>query len=94
MTRDIHIKEDWYSDFDDLYYNRCWSGAKDTLEDIKNAGVEDAFMDCLITAFDMDEVVDMGELNDFIWFERDYIYEYCGLNEDGELIDEDEEEEY
>ena len=34
------------------------------------------------------------EVNDFIWFERDFIYENLGLNENGELIeDEDYSEE-
>lgn len=92
MASDIHVKEDWYSDFNDLYYNRCWFGAKDTLEDIKNAGVEDEFMDYLTEVFLDEEVVDMGELNDFIWFERDSIYEACGLDENGELIVEEDEE--
>ena len=91
MARDIHVKEDWYSDFNDLYYNRCWGGAKATLEDIKNAGVEDEFMDCLIMTFDTEDVVDMTELNDFIWFGRDYIYDWCGLNENGGLVEDEEE---
>lgn len=27
------------------------------------------------------------EVNDFLWFERDYIYESLGLDENGRLID-------
>lgn len=70
-----------------------WSGAIDTLEDIQNANKEDEFMDFLEMVF-CDEVPTDTEVNDFIWFERDMIYEHCGLDENGEEpIDEDEVEE-
>ena len=32
------------------------------------------------------------EINDFLWFERDEIYQFLGLNEDGELEEEEEED--
>ena len=40
---------------------------------------------------DYEEVEDV-QVNDYLWFERKYIYESLGLNEYGEIIDEDEEE--
>lgn len=71
----------------------CWSGALDTLHDIANANKEKEFMDFLEMIYDNGEVTDT-ELNDFIWFERDMIYEHCGLDENGEEpMDEDEIEE-
>lgn len=39
---------------------------------------------------DSDEITDT-ELNDFIWFERDTIYENLGLDENGEVITDDDE---
>ena len=39
-----------------------------------------------------DEVPTDTEVNDFIWFERDYIYENIGLTENGELIEDELEE--
>ena len=64
-----------------------WSGAVDTIADIQNANKEDEFMNFLEAVF-CDEVPTDTEVNDFIWFERDYIYESIGLTEDGELIEE------
>ena len=64
--------------------NMCWSGAYDTLVDIINADKEDEFMDFLSEVF-CDEVPTDTQVNDFIWFEREYIYENLGLTEDGEL---------
>ena len=64
-----------------------WSGARDTIADIQNANKEDEFMNFLEAVF-CDEVPTDTEVNDFIWFERDYIYESLGLTENGELIEE------
>ena len=68
-----------------------WSGAVDTLEDIQNANKENEFMD-LIEAIFCNELPTDTEVNDFIWFERDYIYENIGLTEDGELPEDETEE--
>lgn len=65
-----------------------WSGAVDTIADIQNANKEDEFMNFLESVF-CDEVPTDTEVNDFIWFERDYIYENIGLTEDGELPEEE-----
>lgn len=69
-----------------------WSGAMDTIADIQNANKEDEFMNFLEAVF-CDEVPTDTAVNDFIWFERDYIYENIGLTEDGELPEEEEPEE-
>ena len=69
-----------------------WSGAVDTIADIQNANKEDEFMNFLEAVF-CEEVLTDTEVNDFIWFERDYIYENIGLTENGELPEEESEEE-
>lgn len=69
-----------------------WSGAMDTIADIQNANKEDEFMNFLEAVF-CDEVPTDTAVNDFIWFERDYIYENLGLTENGELPEEEPEEE-
>ena len=61
-----------------------WSGAVDTIADIQRANKEDEFMNFLEAVF-CDEVPTDTEVNDFIWFERDYIYENIGLTENGNL---------
>lgn len=65
-----------------------WSGAVDTIADIQNANKETEFMNFLEAVF-CDEVPTDTEVNDFIWFERDYIYENLGLTENGELPEEE-----
>ncbi len=64
-----------------------WSGAVDTIADIQNANKETEFMNFLEMVF-CDEVPTDTAVNDFIWFDRDYIYENIGLTENGELIEE------
>lgn len=79
------------NDFYNLFEN-SWSGARDTLEDIIKAEKEEEFMQYLDEVFcDSDEITDT-ELNDFIWFERDTIYENLGLDENGEVITDDEDD--
>lgn len=68
-----------------------WSGAVDTIADIQNANKENEFMDFLEMVF-CDNVPTDTEVNDFIWFERDYIYENIGLTEDGNLPEDEMEE--
>ena len=69
-----------------------WSGAVDTIKDIQNANKEDEFMNFLEMVF-CDEVPTDTEVNDFIWFDRDYIYENIGLTENGNLPEEEEDDE-
>ena len=78
------------NDFGRLYEN-SWSGARQTLDDIRNADLEEEFMQYLDEMFGADEVGDT-ELNDFIWFDRDTIYDYLGLDENGEIPKDDEDE--
>ena len=69
-------------DFMDLLKS-CWSGAIDTLEYIKEQGKEEELL-YLIEELDLH---DMTEINDFLWFDDEHIYECLGITE------EDEEEE-
>ena len=66
--------------------NNSWSGALDTLKDIEEADKEDELMYFLEEIFG-DITPTETEVNDFLWFERDYIYESLGLDENGCLID-------
>lgn len=66
--------------------NNSWSGALDTLKDIEEADKEDELMYLLEEIF-TDTIPTETEVNDFLWFERDDIYESLGLDENGRLID-------
>lgn len=62
--------------FYDLKQN-SWSGALQTLDAIEEKGLEDEFINLV------NEVIGEGmeetKLNDFIWFDTDYIEEYLGV---------------
>ena len=75
------IKE--VSNFYELKEN-SWSGALDTLKDIENTDKEDELMSLLEDVFSGKTPTE-SEVNDFLWFERDFIYENVGLTSDGEL---------
>lgn len=66
--------------------NNSWSGALDTLKDIEEADKEDELMYLLEEIFN-GEIPTETEVNDFLWHDRDYIYESLGLDENGRLID-------
>lgn len=64
-------------------YDMAWNGGKDTLDDIFEHDREEELMNLLEEVF-YDEIPSDTEVNDFLWFERDMIYEHCGLDENGE----------
>ena len=66
--------------------NNSWSGALDTLKDIEEADKKDELMYLLEEIF-TDTIPTDTEVNNFLWFERNYIYESLGLDENGRLID-------
>ena len=72
------------SNFWELKEN-SWSGALDTLKDIENADKEDELMQLLEEVYADRETPTETEVNDLLWFEREFIYENVGLNSNGEL---------
>ena len=74
-------------DFEDLKRN-CWSGAITTLSTIEEEGKEEELMNHLEDIF-YDTCPTMTELNDYLWFEDESIYDALGITEE----DEEEEEE-
>ena len=84
----MYIKNDM--DFNDLMKN-CWSGAVDTLHTIEENDKEDELMVHLAEVFetDFENVPTMTEVNDYLWFEDEAIFEALGISED----DDEEEEE-
>lgn len=87
----ITIREDL--DFNDLR-NKVWADAEWTLDRVIEADKEDELMDYLATIFDFQEPT-MTELNDFLWFEWETIFEDLDIpnpyDEDEDEDDEDEE---
>ena len=72
-----------YGNYWDLK-DHSWSGALDTLADIEKADKEDELMQHLEEVFAERTPTDT-EVNDYLWHDREYVYEAVGLNENGEL---------
>ena len=65
-----------FEDFD------AWSGAVDTKEKIIDAGKAEEFEALVEELFP--NGIDATELNDFLWFDDDYILEILGITEENE----------
>ena len=78
--------------FNDLF-NRCWSGAIDTLETIQENDKEDMFMQMLEENY-CDEVPTLTEINDLLWFDSDWIFESLGISEEEEEEEEEDDEDW
>ena len=81
----MYIKKEM--NFTDLF-NNSWSGAIDTLKAIEEADKEEELMEYLEFVFEGD-VPDETEVNDFLWFESDEIYEYLGMSDNEESEEEE-----
>ena len=68
--------------FEDLK-NNCWSGAVDTLQVIEENGKEEELMLLLDEIF-LESIPTMTEVNDFLWFDDEMIYESLGIDEEEE----------
>lgn len=70
----MKIKKDY--NFEDLKKN-SWSGAIDTLETIEENEKEEELMQLLENTFE--DVPTETEVNDFLWFDNDFIFEELGI---------------
>ena len=84
----IYVKKEL--DFNDIV-EEAWE-CDYTLVAISNNNLEDEFMSHLEEMFFMNdsEIPTMTELNDYIRFGYDIIFECLGLNEDGEMDEENQ----
>ena len=64
--------------FNDLYEN-SWNGAINTLDTIIKNDMESELMEHLEEIFD-NKIPTETEVNDYLWFESDYIYECLGID--------------
>ena len=67
---------------------RAWSGAIDTLDRVINAGKDDELEAVLEDLYP--DGIDETTLNDILWFDSEWVFEVCGIEEEEE---EEEEEE-
>lgn len=64
--------------------DNCWGGAIDTLNTIEDNEKEDELIDWLEQYFDCgyNELPTLTELNDYLWFEDEEIFEALGIGEE------------
>lgn len=76
----MYVKQD--VNFYDLQEN-CWSGALDTFKTIEEHNKEDELMAHLEDVFGVyfGNVPEMTEVNDYLWFEDEAIFEALGISE-------------
>lgn len=58
-----------------------WSGAVDTLETVEENGKEEELMALLQEEF-FGDIPTETQVNDFLWFESDFIFEQLGIEEE------------
>ena len=84
-----------YKDIDSIRDYEAWSGAVDTIDRLEELDAVET-IDSMLDEIFPDGCDETG-LNDFLWFERDYIAELIGhagdLFDDMEEDDEEEEDE-
>lgn len=74
----MKVYSDFY-EFSDLTEN-CWSGAIQTLDIVSENNKESELMDLLEEVFY--DGIELTELNDFLWFDSDYIFECLGIEQE------------
>ena len=69
----------------DLENFKAWSGGLDTLEEVKSRDKLDE-LENLIGELYFENGIGETELNDILWFERDWIFETLGISEEEEEL--------
>lgn len=74
----LNVKEVY--EFNDLVYT-CWGGAVDTLDTIREHDKEDELLELVNSLLESyDGGLDRTALNDYLWFDRDDIYDSLGID--------------
>ena len=89
------LKVSNYLDYSELR-NEVWGDAEWTLEQVEDSNKEEELMQYLEDVFGYDEAPTMTEVNDFLWFEWETIFEDLGVKNpfDDDEEDEDEDEDW
>ena len=58
-----------------------WSGAINTINRVEEEQKQDELMELINEVF-CGEIVDETKLNDFLWFDTDFIYESLGITDE------------
>lgn len=81
-----------YKEVDNIFDLSVWSGAQDTIDKIEEWGLEDELMHHLEEVFS--EGATETDVNDYLWFESEYIFECLGVSEDEDEDEDDDDDDY
>ena len=85
----VIYKEVYASDF----YKELWSGGLDTYNNLVEKGITDEEIQQMLEEFFCgDEFVDIGRINDLLWFDSNTVFAYFRISEEDEDEYEDEYE--
>lgn len=88
---EVYIKQ-YVETFDELY-DSSWGPAIEVLDKIAENDLEDALMDWLEDLGTEDAPIDRTDLNDYIIFQSEDIYDALGLDENGDPLNEGKKQE-
>lgn len=74
-------------EINDLYdlERLTWSGARQRIAEAIENEIDEEFFEYIKENFDFDDMIDLTDVNDFIWFDCDaWLEEHEKDNEDGE----------
>ena len=74
-------------EINDLYdlEQLCWSGARQRIAEAIDNEIDEEFFEYIKENFDFDDMIDLTDVNDFIWFDCDtWLEEHEKDNEDEE----------
>lgn len=81
-----------YKEVDNIFDLSVWSGAQATIDKIEELGLEDELMHHLEEVFS--EGATETDVNDYLRFEDEHIFECLGISEDEDEDEEEEEDDY
>lgn len=63
----------------DIHRFEFWGGAVRTVETIRQSGMMDELEALIIEMFQHNDNVKKSDINNFLWFKDDEIYDYLGI---------------
>lgn len=67
------------------FYKELWSGGLDTYNVLSGRGITDEEIEQMLEEFFCDrDFIRIDEINDFLWFNSEIVFNYFGISEDEE----------
>ena len=74
LIKQVHYIEHFYQ-----LKELTWAGGYDTLAEIEDNNKEEEFIEYINSIFGEEEEIEDTKFNDFLWFDREQIFEDLGI---------------